>query len=206
MLHSLVDSAETATNPKSNFVKFACKSSHSHSKPFAVAVLLISKTMKKERIKRAYANGMTDRKQLAEHFGTTEKYVAKVVREANLRPYDKRDLTISTYTEAVFLGFTSVYSLAWYFDVSERTIIRFNASTHIREKLSQYFHVFNRAALWKNEVKKPEQPTLKDVCTMLQDICSSIEPIANDNKQAAQNVKKMRQIITEIERIKHYKK
>lgn len=157
------------------------------------------------QIKRAYAGGMTNCKQLAERFGTTEKYAAKVVREANLRPNGKRTLTASTYIEAIFLGFTTVADLADFFNVSERTVIRFKKESRIEEKLSKYFHALNRPILRSIISIEPRQPTLKDVCAMLQDICSSIEPLANDNKQAARNLKKIRQIITEIEQIEPYK-
>lgn len=165
--------------------------------------------MKTEQIKRAYVCGITDRKQLAERFSTTEKYVAKVIREANLRPRNKRTLTVSSYTEAVFLGITSVNDLANYFKVSSKTIKRFHSISHIRKKISEYFHVLNRPTQWGNTGNttiNPEQPTLKDVCNMLSDICSSIEPLANINKQAARNLKIINDIIIKIKQIKPYKK
>lgn len=159
---------------------------------------------KTEKIKRAYISGIQDYKTLAANFFTTEKYVAKVIREANLRPNDKRTLTLSAYIEAVFLGYSSVADLSVYFNVSERTIKRFNASNQIRENLSKYFHVLNHSLKWSDLEHEPEQPTLQYVCEMLKDICSSIEPISKDNKQAGRNIKKIKKIIAEIKQITPY--
>lgn len=142
---------------------------------------------KKEQIKRAYTSGNTDTKQLAERYGTKEKYVKKVIREAALREEDKPVLTVASYIEAVRLNLRTIEDLARFFKVSERTIKNFHARTLVRQRLSEYLY---------------EIHTLSKVCSLLNEICNTITPLAADYKPAAENIKRLRKIITEIEQIK----
>lgn len=157
---------------------------------------------KKERIKRAYTSGNTDTRQLAERYGTKEKYVKKVIREAGLREEDKPVLTVASYIEAVRLNITTVEDLARFFKVSKRTIQYFQVNSLVRKRLSEYLFVLNKPKRQLGRIDYAELHTLGDVCNMLNEICNKIAPLAADYKPADENVRKIRKIITEIERIK----
>ena len=157
---------------------------------------------KKEQIKRAYAIGNTDTRLLAERYGTKEKYVKKVIREAGLREKDKNVLTVDLYIEAVRLNITTVEDLARFFKVSKRTIQYFQKSTLVRKRLSEYLFVLNKPKRQLGIIDYTELHTLNDICRMLNEICNTITPLAADYKPAAENVKKIRKIITKIEQIK----
>ena len=153
---------------------------------------------KKKAIKLAYANGLTDIKQLATRYGTSEKYVAKVIREANLRPRDVRQLNEAEYINAYMLGKQSVKDLAAFFSVSEKTIKRFHVRTGIKEKLEVY--MFSLSKL-HGTIDYTEHCSLKDACNILCKICDRMKPLADDYKNASSNLKKIRKIIEELEQI-----
>ncbi len=157
---------------------------------------------KKEQIKRAYTSGNTDTKQLAERYGTKEKYVKKVIREAALREEDKPVLTVASYIEAVRLNLTTVEDLARFFKVSERTIKNFHAKTLVRQRLSEYLFVLNKPKRQLRRIDYAELHTLSEVCSLLNEVCNTITPLAADYKPAAENIKRLRKIITEVEQIK----
>ena len=154
---------------------------------------------KKQKIKLAYANGLTDFEELAARYGSSAKYVAKVVREANLRPCAVRKLNEAEYINAYMLGKQSVRDLAAFFSVSEKTIKRFHTHTRIKEKLAAYkFALSNR----HGTIDNTEHCSLKDAYNILRAICDRMEPLADDYKHASDNFKKIRKIIEELEQIK----
>lgn len=157
---------------------------------------------KKEQIKRAYTSGNTDTKQLAERYGTKEKYVKKVIREAGLREEDKPVLTVASYIEAVLLNLTTVEDLAHFFKVSKRTIQYFQASTLVKQRLSEYLFILDKPKRQLGIIDCTELHTLNNISSILNEICNKIAPLAVDYKPAAENIKKLRNILTEIERIK----
>jgi len=157
---------------------------------------------KKEQIKRAYTSGNTDTKQLAERYGTKEKYVKKVIREAALREEDKPVLTVASYIETVRMNLTTVEDLAYFFNVSKRTIQYFHAKNLVRTRLSEYLYVLNKPKRQLGRVDYTELHTLSEVCNLLNEICNTITPLAADYKPAAKNIKRLRKIIAEIEQIK----
>ncbi|WP_314313838.1 hypothetical protein [Hoylesella saccharolytica] len=153
---------------------------------------------KKEQIKKAYASGLIDTKQLAERYNTSEKYIVKVIREADLKGNVTRNLTISEYIKAYFLGVNTVTTLADYFHVSTRSIIRFRKETQIDKKLLAYSHCMNTPKAYIST----EYTTLADVCKILNHICNTIEPIANNYTPVMKKLNKLRGVIYEIKRIK----
>lgn len=154
---------------------------------------------KKAQIKLAYANGLTDLEQLAARYGTSAKYVEKVVREANLRPRDIRKLNKAEYIEAYMLGKQSVNDLSAFFSTSEKTIKRFHVKTGIKEKLEAYIFSLSKS---HGTIENLEFCSLKDACNILRTICDRIEPLADDCKHAFGNLRKIRKIIEELEQIK----
>ena len=154
---------------------------------------------KKKVIKLAYAKGLTDIEHLAARYGTSAKYVAKVVREANLRPRDVRQLNEAGYIEAYMLGKRSVKDLKDFFSVSGKTINRFHVRTGIKEKLEAYIFALSKL---HGTIDYTEHCSLKDACNILSTICDRMKPLADDYKNASGNLKKVRKIIEELEQIK----
>ena len=157
---------------------------------------------KKELIKMAYTSGYTGTGQLARLYGTTEKYVKKVLRDAGLRKENRPALTVARYIEAVRHGFATVESLAHFFNVSERTIKYFHAKTLVRERLSEYLFILNKTNRYLGKKRHDECNTLGDVCAMLDEICNGIAPLAADYKQAAENIRTIRKTIAYLKKIK----
>ncbi len=93
---------------------------------------------KKYIIIELYKTGLST-SEITEQLGVTKKYACKIIATYNNTL--SKELTERKYIAAVKHGFESKEELAAYFDVSCRTLQRFEEATGIKQKLAKYLYI-----------------------------------------------------------------